>query len=278
MCYKQHMGWASDLGLEWLLACGGWALTFATLTVLEIAVPTERQSVGGRLRSLGYWAVYLAATVVTYRLAGVLLSRIGIAPLFTIHLGRALAWTGWAALVLAPFAATVFADLLGYWFHRAQHRFFWRWHAVHHSVRELNALSSYHHVSEAAFRVLLLTVPMSILTADAGPVLPAIAFALSLQQTYLHSPTKANFGWLRVFVADNRYHRIHHSLEARHFDRNFAVVTPLWDYLFGTAYWPAKDEWPAVGLAEVDEPRTVREYLDLPLRFGRSKPEALPAE
>lgn len=253
-------------------------MTFATLTVLEVVVPMERQPLQGRIRSLGYWAVYLAATVITYRVAGVLLSRIGITPLVTLHLGRSLAWTGWLALVLAPFVAASFADLLGYWFHRAQHRFFWRWHAVHHSVRELNALSSYHHVSEAAFRILLLTVPTSLITADAGVVLPAVAIALSLQQTYLHSPTRANFGGFRRIMADNRYHRIHHSLDPRHFDRNFAVITPIWDVLFGTAYWPAKDEWPDAGLAEIDEPRTMREYLDLPLRFKRRNQEPIPAE
>ena len=66
-------------------------------------------------------------------------------------------------------------------------------------------------------------------------------------------------------IVDPRFHRIHHSLEPRHFDRNFAVCFSFWDSLFGTAYWPKKGEWPAVGVKEYPAPRNFWEYLMLPL-------------
>ena len=67
-------------------------------------------------------------------------------------------------------------------------------------------------------------------------------------------------------IGDNQFHRIHHSLEERHFNRNFGTITPLWDVLFGTACFPKAGEWPKVGLADVPEPKTLREYLLMPFR------------
>jgi sterol desaturase/sphingolipid hydroxylase (fatty acid hydroxylase superfamily) len=51
-------------------------------------------------------------------------------------------------------------------------------------------------------------------------------------------------------------HRIHHSRESRHLDRNFAFIFPLWDVLFGTYYHPGPFEYPATGLASGDRVRT----------------------
>ena len=59
---------------------------------------------------------------------------------------------------------------------------------------------------------------------------------------------------------------MHHSREPEHADHNFATSTPLWDVLFGTAYFPRDDEWPAVGLSDVPEPHTVADYLLMPFR------------
>ena len=46
-------------------------------------------------------------------------------------------------------------------------------------------------------------------------------------------------------------HRIHHSREIAHRDKNFAVYFPIWDVLFGTYYAPAREEFPATGIQGV---------------------------
>ena len=68
-------------------------------------------------------------------------------------------------------------------------------------------------------------------------------------------------GDLGRVIADNRFHRIHHSVEPDHFDKNFGAGTSLWDQLFGTAYFPKENEWPATGLPDQREVRTLRGYL-----------------
>ena len=91
---------------------------------------------------------------------------------------------------------------------------------------------------------------MSLVQID-GPGTPiAVAFVLQLLTYYIHSPIDVHFGPLRKVLVDNRFHRIHHSLEPRHFDKNFGVCFTIWDRWFGTAYDPAPNEWPQVGLAD----------------------------
>ena len=119
--------------------------------------------------------------------------------------------------------------------------------------------------------LLLYTIPTSLIVSDMGPGLPFVSLAIWLHIVWIHSPTRANFGPLRALFVDNRFHRIHHSLEERHFDKNFGAFTTLWDRLFGTACFPERGEWPAVGLAEIDEPNGVREWIDLPARYANGE-------
>jgi len=57
-----------------------------------------------------------------------------------------------------------------------------------------------------------------------------------------------SFGLLWWMLSSPQYHRIHHSLEPQHINKNFAVWFPVWDILVGTAYRPRRGEYPATGL------------------------------
>jgi sterol desaturase/sphingolipid hydroxylase (fatty acid hydroxylase superfamily) len=72
-------------------------------------------------------------------------------------------------------------------------------------------------------------------------------------------------------IAEPRFHRIHHSLENRHFDKNFAFMFPVWDVIFGTAYCPAADEYPKTGLANQEEPRSILNYVITPFKKRAKK-------
>ena len=45
-----------------------------------------------------------------------------------------------------------------------------------------------------------------------------------------------------------QYHRVHHSAHAEHFNKNFGAFTPLWDILFGSAYFVSADTYPSTGI------------------------------
>jgi sterol desaturase/sphingolipid hydroxylase (fatty acid hydroxylase superfamily) len=112
-------------------------------------------------------------------------------------------------------------------------------------------------------KAVLLSLPTYILFPGSGWIIGTI---LGFQGNYLHSSSRLNFGRFAWIIADNHTHRIHHSLDERHFGRNFGAVTMLWDRLFGTAYFPAPHEWPDVGLAGQRAPQSVGDYLLRPLR------------
>lgn len=233
----------------------------APLLVLEILLPRERHSVLRRVRAIGFWLVSAIATAICIFLFFVFWRSRGIPPLISIQLDFLPSWAQFGCGVLI---ATLIGDFFFYWRHRIQHTFFWRYHSVHHSIEELNAMNSYHHPTEGIFQVLLVLFPLSLLFS-----LPAtgIAGLIFLGQGYfLHSATRIHFGPFRYIIGDNVFHRIHHSTVERHFNRNFSAIYPFWDMVFGTAYFPSKDEWTPTGLDDQREPQGMREYLLAPWR------------
>ncbi len=251
----------------------GYAYPILFVWVLFSAVETllprdeQRISLRSRLKTLLFWLVYIPCIMISTQLFWLVWTPLGVKPLIpslAAGLPRPL------GAFLGAIAAAYVGDFFYYWCHRAQHRWLWRFHAVHHSVREMSGAAAYHHVSEGFIKLALYTAPLAFFTQDPF-AMPVLGWLLALQGYYLHSPTKLHFGPLGRFFADNRFHRIHHSIEPEHFDKNFGVFTTLWDGVFGTAYFPTADEWPETGLADFPEPANVREYLLLP--FAKTSAE-----
>jgi sterol desaturase/sphingolipid hydroxylase (fatty acid hydroxylase superfamily) len=170
----------------------------------------------------------------------------------------------WLYYTLAPFILLCIYDFFNYWMHRAQHKWFWKQHRIHHSVRNLSALNSYFHPTEHIFRIVMIMVPLGLVFGGgAAGFGVAVAMLNTAQGYYVHAPTRFNYGPFRAIMVDNAFHRVHHSIEHRHFDKNFGAFTTLWDRLFGTAYWPAKDEWPETGVHDFAECETMGEYLTM---------------
>jgi sterol desaturase/sphingolipid hydroxylase (fatty acid hydroxylase superfamily) len=252
--------------------CLSLALSCVFFLALETLAPREgvRISNASRLKSVVFWIVN-GAIITLMAYAIMLVWRpLGVKPLLP-----SLAPAGLPAplgALIGVVAAAFVGDFFYYWCHRAQHRFPWRFHAVHHSVRELSGIAGYHHFTEGLIEFALYTVPLGLFT-DSPYSVPILGMLLAWQGNYEHSPTRLNFGPLGRYLVDNRFHRIHHSVEARHFDKNFGIFTTLWDSIFGTAYFPAPDEWPQTGVAEVPEPETVAAFLASPF-VRRAKPAA----
>lgn len=251
----------------------GMAFGFSFMTALELLRPRSEVSLKSRALGILFWTLWVPVTAICFAGFRALWDWLGIPPLIVLPL--TFSWTGvFAAAILAPLAGAFVGDFFFYWFHRGQHAFFWRFHAVHHSIREMSAVNAYHHVSEGLIQTLLQLLPASLIVADTGPAVPLMSVLIYFQASFIHSPASVHLGPLRAVFADNRFHRIHHSLEEKHWDHNFGAFCTVWDRLFGTAWWPAKDEWPDVGLHEIDQPRNVRQWLTLPWRLPKPVPVA----
>jgi len=220
-----------------------WVLgAFALCAIVEFVFPAEPgQRWAGRARNLVYMAVY-----VCFGLGALSLWYAGISSDPTPRHHAQLVEN----LYLLP--AYLFAgDFAYYWYHRAQHRYrpLWAVHELHHADTELNITTSY--------RTFWLEAPVQSVVVG-GPVvwafgIPGAHFALSatiLTRSVLllaHCNFRWSFGRLTPLLCGPQWHRIHHSRLAQHQDRNFAQVFPIIDWLFGTYYAPARDEYPPTG-------------------------------
>lgn len=215
-------------------------LLIIALTHVEIIAPAQKgQTVAGRLRNLGHIALFffLGAAGVS-----VPLLFIDVAP-------TVLSVNGWG-IVLVLVVGLFLSDLLFYWYHRAQHAISWLWplHELHHSDAELNVTTSMRsYWLEYPIQVLLISLPVQLLV---GVSVPTAAWSLLMTTSWLyvtHTNVRLRMGPLTPVICGPQLHRIHHSIEPRHQNKNFAQFFPVIDVLFGTYYKPGRDEFPATG-------------------------------
>lgn len=246
---------------------------------IERLFSKQKISASSQLRSLVFWLFAGLASAVATSVYDLLDRYFSPRPILVIPLNSWLAgpWLHWSMYVLAPLLGMILYDFFGYWLHRAQHKWFWSLHAVHHSIEELSGINSYFHWTEPFFRILFISLPAAYLVGiDGLESIFLIELLVKVQGYYLHTPCNLHLGPLvRRVIADNRFHRVHHSVEPRHFNTNFAAGTTLWDQLFGTAYFPRDDEWPEVGVIGEPAATSLSEYLWGPFqRLDASAPIA----
>lgn len=131
-------------------------------------------------------------------------------------------------------------DFFGYWAHRISHssKILWCFHCVHHSAPRFNLIASFrNHPIDAAFSRIVVVVPLTVFSFVDHPAL-AVATILYLSSVKaLNVLQHGNFalpGFIDRLIIVPQAHRIHHSVDAAHFDSNFGGVFSIWDRLFGT--------------------------------------------
>lgn len=169
------------------------------------------------------------------------------------------------------------ADFLQFLQHYIHHKvsFVWPFHSYHHSATELNILTGNRgHPVQVEFTNALITVLP--LTLAGVPLVSLLAFRL-LRNTlaYMHhSHLPWGWGWIgKYLIVSPAFHRIHHSVLPEHYDKNLAVLFPLWDHLFGTYY---KGSTPPGEFGIPDSQFNKKGFLDdmlVPFRMLRKKGE-----
>lgn len=181
----------------------------------------------------------------------------------------------WAWLIMwLPVSAFIF-DFFYYWFHRLQHNsLLWHQHKLHHSDEHFSAATAFrHHWLEEVLRAFLIALPMGLvfnLTHAEEILIGTVVFYWGI---FIHANVRISFGPLTPLIVGPQLHRIHHSLEPPHLNRNFAAFFPLWDILFGTYYKPKPQEYPATGVMGERSELDMRDILFQPFHswFGKSR-------
>ncbi|MCW2961564.1 MAG: hypothetical protein JWM90_1951 [Thermoleophilia bacterium] len=148
----------------------------------------------------------------------------------------------WLQFLVAVFVADLAQALI----HRTYHRVMplWRFHAVHHSSRELDWLagSRIHFVETVLTRSVVL-LPLLVF-GFAQPAVNAYIILVGLQAVVAHANIGVRFGWLEYLVVLPRYHHWHHARHKLYWDRNYAIHLPVVDMLMGTFKLPRDGSWP----------------------------------
>lgn len=271
----QILDWGHAFGRHAVASLRLMALLYPALIMLELLAPRGVVSWASRAKGALFQGFYLVAAALVTTASQALVHVLGLRSIMVFHLpADAPPALTTAAAIGAALMAVLMSDFFQYWCHRAQHTtpFLWRMHAVHHSIRDLNAVNSFNHWGEEVVRLPFITIPIAILAPEGLGWAAWVPPIFILQAYYQHTATRLSFGWFCRILADNRFHRLHHSIQPEHRDKNFGVVTPLWDMLFGTAVLPQKDQWPDTGVEGMLEERRLLDYLALP-HFRPAEPQ-----
>jgi sterol desaturase/sphingolipid hydroxylase (fatty acid hydroxylase superfamily) len=244
------------------------ALCATVCTAVEFLSKTERRSVLSRLRGTLFWSLCLVGVAFAVVAIQKLLAQFGISPLIDLDLSQTGGERNWLfrpllLVVLALIPALIF-DFAYYWCHRLQHAvpILWRFHAVHHAIEELNGTNCYHHWTEGFVRSIFILLPLALLVHLRVQEIVVISILTqSFWSHFVHLKANIGFGPLdRLFVSP-AFHRVHHSRDAKHYDKNFAGLFSIFDVVFGTAYFPNRREQIDTGLADKFEATTLTQYL-----------------
>ncbi len=156
------------------------------------------------------------------------------------------AWL-WTVILIAT---VVIADFCNFLVHFLEHkvRVLWEFHKVHHSTLFLIPISNrrIHPVQE------IIDAGLIMLSIGAFLGVTSYAFGLPIRDNLLmgvdayflanllsfyhlrHSHIPMAYGWLENYLLSPAQHQLHHSVEVKHWDRNFGLLLSCWDRMAGT--------------------------------------------
>jgi sterol desaturase/sphingolipid hydroxylase (fatty acid hydroxylase superfamily) len=179
---------------------------------------------------------------------------------------------GFGPLAVMPLWAqalffVVVSDFLTYWIHRAFHGpHGWKYHAVHHSSKELDWIS--------AARFHPLNIFLGTALVDVGLLLAGISPNAMLivgpfttaSSAFVHANLNWTLGPFKYVIAGPVFHRWHHTTADRGGSKNFAGTFPIWDLLFGTYYMPKNVLPDAYGVDDTSFPESIGAQMLYPFR------------
>lgn len=211
---------------------GGTALTLILLEAIYPARHEWRMTFRSFLRDLKY----IASGLTSAALGGYLGTLIALQVV-----GHGFHWVADLPLYFAvPLAILVF-DFAQYWVHRWMHsdtwplgNLMWRIHVGHHLPDRLYVLMhpAGHPLNEFLVRQLL-NVGMIWLIGFNKETVLIFTLITGVGGLFSHFNLDVRAGFLNYFFVSTELHRYHHSADPAE-AKNFGIITPLWDIVFGT--------------------------------------------
>ena len=146
--------------------------------------------------------------------------------------------------------AIVGQDFFFYWAHRWGHtvNIFWGAHIVHHQSEEYNLSVA---LRQSWFHNLMafpIYIPLPLMGFDPMIFFAALA-AHTLYQFWIHSRFIPKFPrWIEYIFNTPSHHRVHHAIDPKYVDKNYAGVFIILDRMFGT--FREEDDEPTYGITK----------------------------
>jgi sterol desaturase/sphingolipid hydroxylase (fatty acid hydroxylase superfamily) len=191
--------------------------------------------------------------------------------LYSQHLGfltlkSSAAWPVYLQII----AALLLTDLFIWLNHFSRHkiRTLWYFHAIHHSQKEINIFTDERsHIIDLLIVSLFAFVPFFIFEVSNIYSVVVIGIYKPIHNRFIHANLKINLGWLGWVLTSPQFHRVHHSVEPEHQEKNFSGYLSVYDHLFGTAC-PSSNVYPQTGIADSKFPTEDKIQLSqLPKNF-----------
>jgi sterol desaturase/sphingolipid hydroxylase (fatty acid hydroxylase superfamily) len=209
----------------------------------------------------------------------------GLVYLFGPHPQLSEGWAEWAVIVIA----TIFiADFFAFFCHYLEHKVgvLWELHKVHHSTLALLPISNrrihpFQEIIDAGSIMLAVGAWIGAasflfhLSISENLVLGVDAYFLANLLSFYHlrhSHIPLSYGWLERYLMSPAQHQLHHSVEVRHWDRNFGLLLSCYDRAFGTLVYSEPQGGWRLGLPGnegSDYDTLVKLYFTPPLAIAR---------
>jgi len=138
-------------------------------------------------------------------------------------------------------AAVIFliSDVMLYWTHRLFHGSkLWNFHAIHHSSKHLDWLSTFRFHPVNTWLSFTLVDSVLLICGFSPAAVTLFAVFNLMYSTMVHANLNWTFGPFKYIFASPVFHRWHHTAQEEGQDKNFAPTFPLLDIVFGTFYMP----------------------------------------
>lgn len=167
-----------------------------------------------------------------------------------------------------PMAAQVILGLVAaefglYWAHRLAHEiyFFWKFHAIHHSVTKLWIVNTGRfHFMDSVFSILFGSAILLSMGAPADVIMWLSALTAFLGML-THCNVEMRPGPLSYLFNTPELHRWHHSRDLVEGNKNYGENIMLWDHVFGTFYNPDRRPPVNIGIDEFMPPRFMEQLI-----------------
>jgi sterol desaturase/sphingolipid hydroxylase (fatty acid hydroxylase superfamily) len=162
--------------------------------------------------------------------------------------------------------------------HGFVHKYFWSFHAVHHSAEEISWWTTARLHPLDQFTMGLIDFAVLYLIGFSADGMAIALVIKNLNNMFVHSNIVLDYPKpLKYIIVSPNMHRWHHAKEKEAHDKNFCVVFAFVDYLLGTYYVPDNALPKAYGSdnAELDDihRKNILTELWIPFKLPKKRPE-----